>query len=264
VHTPTSIGAARDARAQCGLRYHFSVDDVFDAFIDVSDAKLPLFAHPLFALLKRLHDKFGTTSHLYLFYRKAVDGSWRTLEEVSDSVGDALRQNQWLQLGPHGLDYDTPPYAQTPDEQNRVFDLIYTQFERFAPGAARSPWVRLHYFSEAYESAPYFRARGVQALLTTDRAVVGHRIPRPVRERLKEHGQLDYGGITLIRSHFRMERLVADGLEVRGMKKAVDSVLRKHGLVVLMTHECEIERPDVREMTFTVLDHLAAIGATST
>jgi hypothetical protein len=248
---------------QGGLSYHFSVDDVFDAFIDVSATGRPFFEHPFFAFLKQLHDEFDATIHLYLFYRKVMNRRWRTLEEVSDSIGDVLGENRWLQLGPHALDYDTPPYAQTPDEQIRVFDSIYTQLDRFAPHAARSSWIRLHYFSEAYEAASYFRARGVEALLTTDKPAVSYRVPSPTRGPLREQGRLDYGGITLIRTHFRMEGFVAQGLGGEAMRRAVESVLGKQGLVVLMTHECEVARRDVREMTVTVFDYLSGSGATS-
>jgi hypothetical protein len=246
-----------------GLRYHFSVDDVFAALIDVSTMGRPLFGNPFFTFLKRLHDEFGTDVNLYLFYRKLMNGRWRTLADVSDAIGDALRANHWLRLGPHALDYETPPYTQTLDEQIRALDSIYAQVDRFAPGAARSTWIRLHCFSEAHETAPYLRERGVQALLTTDKPAVSYRIAGLARDSLRAQGRLDYGGITLIRTHFRVEQFVADGLGEAAMRRAVDAVLGKQGLVVLMTHEDEIARGDVREMAFAVLDHLKARGATS-
>ena len=243
--------------------FHFSVDDVFDAFVEVSDRRLPLFEHPFFAFLKRLHDDFGVSVDLYLFYRKTVDGRRRTLDEVAASIGDALRDHQWLRLGPHALDYDTPPYAQTPPERQRAFDAIYAQLDRFAAGGGRSKWLRLHFFSEAYENGPYFRTRDVEALLTTDKPVVSYRLADPERRRLEERGRIDYGGITLIRSHFRMEGLADAGLEAEAVARALDAILDRYGVAVLLTHESLLDRPEVRQMTVTALRHLTARNAVS-
>lgn len=246
-----------------GAGYHFSVDDVFDAFVEVSDRRVPLFEHSFFAFLKRLHEDFGASVDLYLFYRKTMNGRCRTLDEVAASIGDALLEHPWLRLGPHALDWDTPPYSQTPPEQVRVFDAVYAHLDRFAAGGGRSKWIRLHHFSEAYENGPYFRARGVEALLTTDKPAVSYRLGDSERRQLEESGRIEYGGITLIRSHFRMEGLVDAGLEGAAAERALDAILERHGVAVLMTHESLLGRPDVRAMTLTALQHLTARNAAS-
>jgi hypothetical protein len=245
------------------LRFHFSVDDVFDAFIDVADRRLELFEQPFFGFLQALHAEFGVVVHLYVFHRKAVHGRRRSLEEVPETVGAALRRSRWLHLGPHALDYDTPPYAQTPDQQVRALDAIYAELDRFAPDASRSPWVRLHCFSETYEIASYLGDRGVSAILTTDKPAVAYRLPDALRRQLQEEGEVAFGGIRAIRSHFRLETLVAAGLTGARLAETLDAALSAHGRAVVMTHECEVPRPEVREMARAVLRHLTSRGAIS-
>lgn len=233
--------------------YHFSVDDVFDAFIEVSDRQLSLFDHPFFRFLKDIHAEFDSNISLYLFYQKNIQGRLRTLAEVTDTNRNILRENEWLQLGPHALDYDTPPYAQTPTEQIKTFDAIYTEIDRFAEQGARSKWVRLHYFSESYELAEYFKAAGSNALLSTDKEAVSYRLPTFEKERLRNEGVVNYQGMTFVRSHLRIESLVRDGVvphEVCGM---IEPILTSFGHIVVMTHEYELARPEVRAMMVSTL-----------
>ena len=36
--------------------YHFSVDDVFESLIEITDKGIEVFEHPFFSFLKELHD----------------------------------------------------------------------------------------------------------------------------------------------------------------------------------------------------------------
>ena len=240
------------------VAYHFSVDDVLGALLEVSDARMPLFEHPFFAFLRQLHDEFDVTVDLYLFYRTLVAGRSRTLAEISASVNESLDANPWLRLGPHALDRDTPPHAQSRADQQRTVGAIYAEIDRFAPAAHRSRWVRLHEFSECYEIARYLRSHGVDALLTTDKPAVSYRLPTRCRERLARRGRTVHRGIGLIRSDLRVEQLVAAGLSAVGVRRALDDLLRRRRRVVVFTHEYELARPAVREMTRIVLQHLAS------
>jgi hypothetical protein len=254
------VASAIASASDRGRWYHFSVDDVLDGLLEASDRRLPLFEHPFFGFLQTLHQRHGSICHLYLFQRARRDGRLRTLAEVSDTLGSALRDSPWLRLGPHGLDFDTPPYTQSIPEQTAAFDAIYGEIRRFAPGAALSRWVRLHYFSESYELADYFRTRGVDGLFTTDRDAVSYRLPPTLRAELRERGMLEHAGLTAVRTHARVETLLADRV---APERAVDAMLDRHGFAVLMTHEIELLRPEVREMAEVLLRTLRARGAVS-
>jgi len=233
--------------------YHFSIDDVFDSFIEVSDSQLPLFKHPFFRFLKSIHEKYDATIALYLFYQKEIHGRLRTLAEVSDANKCALRTNPWLRLGPHALDYVTPPYAQSPAEQRKVFDAIYAEIDRFAGNEIMSKWVRLHYFSESYELAKYFRARGVEALLATDKDAVSYRLSIPAKERLRAKDAVDYEGMTFRRTHLRVETLVHERTpSLHEIWNLIEPFLTRSGCMVVMTHEYELMRPEIQAVTASI------------
>jgi hypothetical protein len=233
--------------------YHFSVDDVFDAFMEVADRQLSLFDQPFFRFLRHLNLTFGTHTSLYLFYRKELAGRMRTLTHVPSSLKITFSENPWLRLGPHALDYKTPPYAQSPQEQMRIFDTIYAEIERFAGPQAVSKWVRLHYFSESYELAEYFRTKGVTALLSTDKEAISYRLPAYAKESLKNAGTVTYEGMTFVRSHLRIENLLRDPTLADDADTILDSLLARSGYSVIMTHENEISSAEVRDLTEKVL-----------
>ena len=216
--------------------YHFSVDDVFDVLIEVTDRKLELFTHPFFRFLKEMHDEFGMQTSLYLFFQKEIDGSVRTLREVTDVHRTALQASQWLRFGPHTLDYAHSPYAQMPTEQVKIFDTIYKEINRFAGSDVRARWVRLHYFSESYELADYFHKKGVEALFTTDKDAISYRIPdEEIKSDLARRGYVDYRGMTIIRSHGRIENLESNETS----EARFSQLLSSPGFCIFFTHEVD-------------------------
>jgi hypothetical protein len=238
--------------------YHFSVDDVLDALIQVSDSAEPVFQHPFFRYLKTIHEQFSTNVDLYLFYRGTVNGRERTLSDVQDRTRNEFQEAEWLRFGPHALDYETPPYKQTPSEQWAVFDDIYREIDRFAGPRKRSRFVRLHYFSEAYELSSLFRDKGVDTLLLTDKDAASYRLPERARRRLLREGQLKYRSLNLLRSHFRMENLASELSPDDSVNDRFDSVVSDYGYLCLFTHEIELSKQDVRERTHECLRYASA------
>lgn len=224
--------------------FHFSVDDVFDSLIEVSERGTPLFTHPFFAFLNDLHRAFGVAVDLYLFLAQKNGGRTRTLAGVSDHIRAELQAARWLRLGPHGLDRDTPPHVQAPAAQRRVFDAIYREIERFAGPGKTTSWVRLHFFSESYDITDYWRERGVTTLLLTDKPAVAYRLPLAKRTVLARSGVAAYRGMTLRRTHERVEKLVRD--TASGIRERFDRHLDRHGFLCVLTHENALRDQQVR------------------
>ena len=243
--------------------YHFSVDDVFDALIELTDSGKRLFDIPFFAFLKQLHDAYGTNVDIYLFYQGNVRGRLRTLQEVSASEKQTFEHNKWIRFGPHSLDYENPPYAQTLAVQKEVFDRIYSEVHRFAGTGSTSSWVRLHYFSESYELASYFHERGVRALLATDKNAGSHRMPNDIKLMLLRSGLAEYQGMQFVRTYLRAENLANGHLSDERICDLVDSLLSSPGFVTLMSHENEILRGEVRSVVSTVIHHMRDINVKS-
>jgi len=86
--------------------YHFSIDDVFDSLIEVSDSSSNFFSNSFFKFLDTIHSKYNANVDLYCFYQKSIKNKFRTLSDVSDKHKEIFANNPWLHLGPHALDYD--------------------------------------------------------------------------------------------------------------------------------------------------------------
>lgn len=241
---------------------HFSVDDVFESLVRVSDRGAGLFEDPFFAFLEELHRRWRIHVDLYLFFRQEIDGRIRTLEDVSSSLARDFRKAPWLRLGPHALDYDHPPYAQSHDRQQAVYDAIYAQVDRFAGAGSRARWVRLHYFTEAFGMADYWRRNGVSTLLLTDKPAGSYHLPDAVRDRLLQDGRVEFGGISLRRSHERIENLAREAPSDEALAARLQAHADRHGALVLFSHEVDLGGESVRQTCRRCLEHARALGFT--
>ena len=155
--------------------YHFSIDDTIESLIDVSDSSNDFFSNQFFKFLDMIHKKYNTNIDLYCFYQKSIRNKLRTLNDVSDKHKEIFINNPWLRFGPHALDSEFAPYAQTPGQQMHTFDSIYKEIERFSGNPSKCEFIRLHFFSESYELSGYFQTKNVHSLLTTDKSAITYR-----------------------------------------------------------------------------------------
>lgn len=243
--------------------YHFSIDDVFDSLIEATDKGIPLFEQPMFALLKEMHDAYGTCVGLNLFFQKEINGKVRSLKEVRDLRAELVKDGGWLKFAPHALDFDTAPYDQQPSDQIETFDRIYEEIDRFAGKEFYARWIRLHYYSESYELADYFTSRGVRALFSTDRPVGSHRMPDDIKKALSTAGCATYQGMNFIRTQFRIEFFVDQKLGSDTIRELLQRSLKTYGYVIIYTHEYEFARPEIQDMirlTFRALSDSSIVS----
>lgn len=243
--------------------YHFSIDDVFNSLIEVSDANIALFKHPFFNFLQSLHLDYGVYLDLYLFYQKIVQGRLRNLTEISPQLKTDFISAPWLRLGPHALDHDTAPYLQSPADQEKTFNAIYQEIRRFAGSSNMSRWLRLHYFSEAYELSTYWQSQGVDTLLLTDKPAVAYRLPNPEKEKLESSGLIQYQGLNLRRSHERMENLSAEAISHQNLHTRLARHLEKHNYLILFSHEINMSDAKVQSITRESLSYVSKLGLSS-
>ena len=130
--------------------FHFSVDDVLPALIEVTDKNIPLVQNQFFSQLRYIFEKYGVKTGLNLFYSHKINGEIRFLSEVRD-LKDEIKDG-WLYFAPHALDFDTAPYSQNINSQIKMVDDIMGQINRIA-GIYKASSVRFHYYSECYEIA---------------------------------------------------------------------------------------------------------------
>ena len=240
--------------------FHLSIDDVLPALVVASDGRRPLSEGPMFGTLDRLHAIFGMNVDLYLFGEGTVGGKPRALEEVSEKVAADARARSWIRLGPHGQRPDIPPHRQTTEDLHATLRRLFDGIDRLAGRDARSAWVRLHEFSEAYEAASFLAAEGVEVLLTTDKPAVSWRLPRPETDILRRTGRVRFAGMDFVRSHLRVEELVGLGVGRTALAARVREIVDAHGFVTIFTHEICFEDPRTAEMLHDLLGICRALG----
>jgi hypothetical protein len=245
------------------LFYHFSIDDVIDSLIEVSNSSEDFFSHRFFKFLDSIHEKYETNVDLYCFYQKKIGNKLVTLNDVSDKFKQILINNYWLHFGPHALDYESAPYAQTLDKQIQAFDLTYNEIERFSGNVSKCEFVRLHFFSESFELSDYFQEKKTHSLFTTDKLVIAHRLNDDIKSKLRIHGYANFNNIRFIRSHFRIENLIEQNLTYEEISDLLAYNLSNHGFVTFFTHEREIIRPEIQKTIEFILNYLKKHKITS-
>jgi|15BtaG_2_1085339.scaffolds.fasta_scaffold00227_20 hypothetical protein len=227
--------------------FHFSIDDVFKSLIDAS--------HPMIEFL----DEIDYPVDLYCFYQEEdlrrdnkLPVTYHAPINLSHVSNNYFKDNSYIKFGVHGLDKNTPPHSQSPDEQKKTFDKIYSEFDRL--GFPYSKQVRLHEFSESYELANYFNVKGVDRLFTTDKDALLWRIPDHFKLMMNRHGYCDYNGIKFVQTNIRLENLIGESEDK--IKSMLDNIYATKEYPNIMTHEYELYRPDVREVGKFVIKYL--------
>lgn len=236
--------------------YHFSVDDVLESLLEVTDRGQELFEHEFFGFLRELHKQYDASVDLYLFLQRSGEGAVRSLADVTERLRPILQECPWLSFAPHARDAATPPYDQSPADQQAFCTGVFRHIARFAGAGRTSRWVRLHYFSESYELATYFRSHGVEVLLTTDKPAVSYRLPVPETKQLQQQGYTEFAGIHVVRSNIRVENLVGRSLDDDQLDAELNRMCPPNSCAVVFTHEYELARREVREMTLRVFSWL--------
>lgn len=242
-------------------RFHFSVDDVLSAPLQLSDWEMLVRDQPMLGFLDRLHAETGGVSDLYLFASaRLADGRLRHLAEVSGPAAAVLGAAPGFRWGPHAADYETAPHGQSVADATRTFTALMAEIARIAPPERRADWVRLHYFSELYELAPLWRAAGITALMTTDRPALCYRLPEAARARLEQGGRADFEGIGFVTSHLRLEFFAGDAAQPGRFAERMDAAFARHGFVTVFTHEADLDDPRIRVLAATAFRHAAQRG----
>ncbi len=246
--------------------YHFSVDDVLDCLLSLTPNTRSLSECELINYFRELHNEFGAQVDFYTFLQHPQHAATRrqpngqsngddakpsptSLTDLPASLAPLFRKLPWLRLGPHALDRDTPPHAQSLKDQANFLEDTYREIVRFASSNSVSPWVRLHYFSECYEQAPVLNRFGTRGLFTTDKPAISYRLPNPQVEQLRKQGRTSYNELDFMRSHVRVENLADHTLTDRALWAELEGLTDHAECAVIFTHEYELVRPEVREMT---------------
>jgi hypothetical protein len=221
--------------------FHFSVDDVFESLIEISDKNIPFKKHWFFKNLYEIWKRYKIRTGIHLFYEGKVNGKMRTLKDVKKLNKREFKN--WLYFGPHALNVDTPPYTQSPTEQKKCFNKIIKNIDRFAGKNNYANYIRLHHYSESFELSNFFKKNKFKGLFSTDRKVGSHKMPKKISKKLLNKGYANYNNLNFIRTDFRVEWLKNKKKEqvLNDFKK----IKKTKEFIILYSHEYEFKNKKV-------------------
>jgi hypothetical protein len=147
-------------------KYRLSLDDNIWFLKDISDHARQyrsIFENPYLALLKEVHETYGTKIHLNIYYQ--TEGF--NLSRMTTKFRNEWRENAgWLRLSFHALQNDPDvPYIHAGYEQVKTdCDLVREQIRRFAGNELMGPVTTLHWGEATVEGCRALRDSGYTAL----------------------------------------------------------------------------------------------------
>ena len=220
------------------IDFHFSVDDVFKSFIEITDKNIKLKDHWFFSYLSKINKKYNIKIALYLFFEGKVNGKIRNLTEVRD-LRKELKGN-WIFFGAHALNTKIPPHKLPIKTQKSQLKKIYREITRFAGRKYFARKVRLHEYSESYELNKDLKNYNINTLFTTDKKIGAHRLPTKNKNDLIEKGITIYKNQKFIRTDFRVEDMAKNSIS-RNINN-INKILKKRKFLTIYSHEYELKR----------------------
>ena len=221
--------------------FHFSVDDVFNSLIEISDKKILLKHHWFFKQLYHLWKIHGVRTSCNLFFEGIINGRKRNLQEVR-CIKNEIKEG-WLFFGPHALNLSTPPFKQNKSQQIKTFNNIYNEIDRFAGFKNRCTYIRLHYYSESYQLSNYWKQNKIKGLFSTDRSVGSHTMPKYVSKKLINFGNAEYKSTVFIKTDFRVEWLSKIRRNINSdILNAIKLRLKAKKFIIIYSHEYELKK----------------------
>ena len=233
--------------------FHFSVDDVFESLIEVSDKNIPLQKHWFFKPLYEIWKKYKIRTGLHLFYEGQVNNKLRTLKDIKKLNKNDFKK--WLFFGPHAKNTNLPPYKQASKHQKKNFKKIIKEINRFAGKQNNSNYIRLHHYSESYELSSFFKKNKIKALFSTDRKVGSHRMPKKISDKLINFGHAQYKGLNFIKTDFRIEWLTS--CRKKQIKNFFLKELKKKNYIIIYSHEYEFKNKRIIKKLFESMEILS-------
>lgn len=156
-------------------KYRISLDDniwFLQNLTEHKDEYQSMFEDPYLALLKSVHDKYGSKFHINLYYETPRHGGF-DLSRMTDKFKEEFRANShWMRLSFHANADEPPrPYWQAPYEQ-AYFEMerVHKEILRFAGEEAFAKTVTTIHCGECtVEAAKAFRDLGVKAFIASYR-----------------------------------------------------------------------------------------------
>lgn len=152
-------------------KYRFSLDDNIWCFRNLAAYQHiydSIFEEPYLALLKCMHDRYGTKFHMNIYYECPEFGGFN-LTQMPDKYKDEWRANSdWLRLSFHAnANMPDRPYIRAGFDQVKFeHDRIVDQILRFAGEEAfAGPVLTVHWGDATVDTVRALRSSGIRAMV---------------------------------------------------------------------------------------------------
>ncbi len=144
-------------------QYRFSLDDNIRTFKDIAENNYDsIFENDYMALLKSVHDEFGTKIQLNVYYE--FEGF--LLSQMPDRYKAEWESvSQWLRLSFHAFSDETRYENCDYDTLRRDCELVHNEIRRFAGEKSLSYYTTLHYVACPKEGVNALRDCGIKGLV---------------------------------------------------------------------------------------------------
>lgn len=240
-------------------KIHFSIDDFFTAFIDLTENRKEnssLFEQPVFAFFKRLHQDYQAVFSCFCFYEEGKDG--RNLAQVTDVFREEFQENSdWLRFGFHGLNsganygstrFQTGECRANYRQAGEDYEKTVKELERITGGGRcidRVP--RIHFYAGTAEACRAWMdaSCGIRGLISAEDDRIAYFHTEEQSRTLRQQDRLDTTGLglTFFRTKVRLENTedIAAFLEDFGRQEKMEELL-------VFTHEPFLEEERIRQM----------------
>ena len=162
--------------------------------------------HPFFAELDRLHEKYGASFSLYLYYRENsfdVEQVTRRLKE------DFIRRNEWLKLGFHAVQPGFDTLRDGSVDTLRIYlDRTNRAIASFADSSNVTKRSRLNRFYASSCQLSLLDSEGFTGLMGADDDRQSYSLSAALNEKLRKQGKIKYGNMEILRTDLRLEKLL--------------------------------------------------------
>ena len=249
------------------MNFIFTIDDNIRAFEAIAKT-LPesIFAHPYFAMLRRLHAAFDLKVQLNMFYEK--DGF--TLADMPDRYKSEFAAcSDWLKLSFHSKDETRRPYETSGyDEVFRDCAAVHREILRFAGEKSLAKTTTIHFCLLTEAGVCAMRENGVFGLLGLYGERGAERVSYGIRDRekgdlLREGGILKINGM-----HHAGIDIVLNNFDAEGILSQLPALRERESLRVMIHEQYFYEdyeryQPDFEDKLYQTFAALTSQGRES-
>lgn len=201
------------------------------------DKYASIFENDTLRFLKELHDRFGTVTSCYVFFRS---GDF-DLSQCTDKFRDEFMKNSsWLKFGFHAFEPDTIYGTESKRFMRDDYDSVISELIRITGDKCIDSVIRLHYFSGSLREIKSLVSSSLcplKGLLCSDDRRPNYYLDESQNEYIYSHDYLhdDLNGIDFYATDLRAEFIKSASKKISEFKSS--SWNNQLDILTLFTHE---------------------------